>query len=462
MGAAVDGIAGEFTRVPITIYGVHLLILQAGTVTKEHKERPTQHCGLLFTLRGQAGIRIDDAYYEMKPGKMVHCAYGRMLEIRVDAEEFEGVLIQYLPDEGTGALAGLRCMSVPFELEPGADEELFELLRKLCLISRQSVPTTALKIGEITQRVMNRTFRLSRLEPKNPSEFRDDRRRRGDVTIDALADLFNKTAFVVEDVMRMSIPPGQQLERYRLPKCGFLFAVRGEARMSFPERDYRLEPGVLCHGSDGERMSLVPVGAESFEYYVVHYRFCERHEAVEEELPGHFTLRPGPQPRLIELLERLHYTAVMPGKLTSFRKKELFLAILGETFAACQSVRYGPDQLEAIERAIGYIHVHYAEPLTLEELARLQGMSVRQFSYLFHKNIGIRPIDYVIQYRIGRAKEILAMSRKPIGEIAAQVGYDDPQYFSRIFKRHTGLSPREARMMTQPETGVNNHPSFIE
>jgi len=461
MRADVDGIAEEFNRVPITIYGVHLLVLQAGTVTKEHKERPTQHCGLLFALRGRAGIRIDGAYYEMNPGKMVHCAYGRTLEIEVGAEEFEGLLIQYLPSQGAEALAGLRRMSHPFELEPGADEELFEQLRKLCLLSRQTVAASSLKVEELQRRILNLTFQLSRLGPK-PGSVREDDRRTTDIAIDALADLFNKTAFVVEDVMRLSILPSQRLERYRLPKSGFLFPVRGEARMSFEDGDYRLEPGTLCHGSEGQRMSLVPVGAESFEYYVVHYRFCGEREASAEALPGHFTLRPGLQPRLAELLERLHRTAVMPGKLTNFRKKELFLSVLGETFAACQSVRFGPGQLEAVERAIGYIHVHYADPLTLEELACLQGMSVRQFSYLFHKNIGIRPIDYVIQYRIGRAKEILAMSRKPIGEIAEMVGYDDPQYFSRVFKRHTGLSPREARLLTQPNAGVNNHPSFPE
>ncbi|MFC6552316.1 helix-turn-helix domain-containing protein [Cohnella cellulosilytica] len=445
----------------MTIYGVHLLVLQAGAVTKEHKERPTRHCGLLFALRGRAGIRIDGAFYGMKPGKMVHCAYGKKLEIEVGEEEFEGLLIQYLPGQGEEALAGLRHMPRSFELEPGADEELFEQLRKLCLLSRQSVPASASKLGELQRRILGLTFRLSRLEPKAAAGA-DDGGGTADVAVDALADLFNKTAFVVEDVMRLSILPGQRLERYRLPKSGFLFVVRGEARMSFRDGDYRLEPGALCHGSEGQRMTLVPVGAESFEYYVVHYRFCEEGNAAADGTPGHFTLRPGPQPRLLELLERLHHTAVMPGKLTSFRKKELFLSVLGETFAACQSVRFGPGQLEAVERAVGYIHVHYAEPLTLEELARLQGMSVRQFSYLFHKNIGIRPIDYVIQYRIGRAREILAMSRTPIGEIAAMVGYDDPQYFSRVFRRHTGLSPREARMLTQPNAGVDNHPSFLE
>jgi len=457
--------AEEFDRVPLTVHGVHLLVLQAGTVTQEHRERPTEHCGLLFALRGEAIVRLAQASCELKPGKAVHCAYGRKLEIRVGAEEFEGILIQYLPNKGPEMLHSLRYMPTDFELEPGEDEGLFGLLRLLCLVSRQPMPvsTASVRIGKLQQRILKETFRLSGLHSKAKTGTAE-RRHQADITIESLSDLFNKTAFIVEDVIRMTLSPGSRLGEYRLSKNGFLFAVRGQAIIRFREKEYGLEPGVVCHGPEGEQIVLTQRGGEEFEYYLIHYRFCGQHEAEAwaEEMPGDFVLRPGMQPRIMELLERLHQTAAMPGKLANLRRKELFLSILGEAFVACQSGLFSPRQLEAVERAIGYIHTHYAEPLTLEHLARLQGMSARQFSYLFHKNIGMRPIDYVIQYRIRRAREILATAgQQPIGEVAALVGYDDPQYFSRVFKRHTGMSPREARL-PRTTTGVDNHPSFIE
>jgi AraC-like DNA-binding protein/quercetin dioxygenase-like cupin family protein len=457
----VSGIAAEFNRVSMTIYGVHLLILQAGIVTKEHRERPTQHCGLLYGLRGEAEIRIDDAWYKLKPGKAMHCAYGQNLEMIVGAEEFEGVLVQYLPDKGIQLLSSLEYLSTAFELETGEDEGLFELLRKLCLISRQPMPTSAIKIKKLYERILKETFRLSRMEQTLDSR-KNEKGYRADALIDELADRFNRMAFLVEDVIRMAIAPGQKLEGYSLPKNGFLFAIQGQATMSFYENEYMLEPGVICHGSEGEKMSLSPCSGEDFEYYLIHYRLCGQDEVFAEGIPKDFVLRPGLQPRIVELLERLHQTAVIPGKLTNFRKKELFMSILGEVFTACQLAVLNPRQLEAIERAIQYIHAHYAEPLTLEHLAQIQRMSTRQFSYLFHKNIGIRPIDYVLQYRISRAREMLGMSESPIGEIAMLVGYDDPQYFSRVFRRHTGMSPSEARLLSRAIADVDNRPPFIE
>ncbi|MFD0672880.1 helix-turn-helix transcriptional regulator [Cohnella sp. GCM10027633] len=68
-------------------------------------------------------------------------------------------------------------------------------------------------------------------------------------------------------------------------------------------------------------------------------------------------------------------------------------------------------------------------------------MKPKYFSYLFRKYVGIGPIDYLIQYRMNRARELLATGQFSVAEVARSVGYLDAYYFSRLFKKHAGLPP---------------------
>ncbi|QIZ65955.1 response regulator transcription factor [Geobacillus subterraneus] len=102
-----------------------------------------------------------------------------------------------------------------------------------------------------------------------------------------------------------------------------------------------------------------------------------------------------------------------------------------------------------IGKAKDYIDRHYAEPLTLEEVAEHVGMSPYYFSKLFKEHFGITFIDYVTNVRIERAKEALVRTDCSLKEICFSVGYNDPNYFSRVFKKQTGWSPSEYRKQLQ-------------
>lgn len=98
---------------------------------------------------------------------------------------------------------------------------------------------------------------------------------------------------------------------------------------------------------------------------------------------------------------------------------------------------------EVIEEAISYIKRNYMNPLTLEELAAIHAMNPKRFSYYFYKYAGFRPIDFVIHYRMERASELLKIGNFPISDIAVSVGYANPLYFSRAFKKKFGVSPSD-------------------
>jgi two-component system, response regulator YesN len=108
-----------------------------------------------------------------------------------------------------------------------------------------------------------------------------------------------------------------------------------------------------------------------------------------------------------------------------------------------------------VEAAVAYIHEHYAdEQLSLQQVCKHIYLSMSYFSALFKPYTGETFVEYVTRYRLDKAKELLASSQLKTYELAAQVGYNDPQYFSVIFKRHIGMTPKEFRAAQKGQLSV--------
>jgi signal transduction histidine kinase/DNA-binding LacI/PurR family transcriptional regulator/AraC-like DNA-binding protein len=105
-----------------------------------------------------------------------------------------------------------------------------------------------------------------------------------------------------------------------------------------------------------------------------------------------------------------------------------------------------PPQTSAlVKRAVAYLHQNYTRPLARWEIANAVGASEDYLSRVFHRELGLSPWDYLNRYRVEQAKQLLRRTNNAIGAIAAQVGFKDPLYFSRVFRKVTGLSPSAFR-----------------
>ncbi|MFI3214005.1 MAG: response regulator [Eubacteriales bacterium] len=98
---------------------------------------------------------------------------------------------------------------------------------------------------------------------------------------------------------------------------------------------------------------------------------------------------------------------------------------------------------DVIERAKEYIHTHYKRELSLESISREMDVSPYYFSKLFKDVTGEGFIEYVTGIRIHKAKKMLLEGQATMKEICIEVGYSDPNYFSRIFKKCVGKTPTE-------------------
>jgi AraC-like DNA-binding protein len=94
-----------------------------------------------------------------------------------------------------------------------------------------------------------------------------------------------------------------------------------------------------------------------------------------------------------------------------------------------------------ISDAINYIQTHLQQNITVADLAKRANHNPDYFSRLFHENTGERPLTYIQSKRIERAQLLLTTTNMPFYEIAAETGFENLSYFSRIFKNITTQTP---------------------
>jgi AraC-like DNA-binding protein len=101
---------------------------------------------------------------------------------------------------------------------------------------------------------------------------------------------------------------------------------------------------------------------------------------------------------------------------------------------------------DIITRTIINMKENLGNRLTVEDMAKKHQLSSSHFSNIFHKATGMPPIDYFIHLKMQRACQLLYMNENKIKSIAMSLGYDDPFYFSRVFKKNMGISPEQYKL----------------
>ncbi|MBO7376301.1 MAG: helix-turn-helix domain-containing protein [Clostridia bacterium] len=107
----------------------------------------------------------------------------------------------------------------------------------------------------------------------------------------------------------------------------------------------------------------------------------------------------------------------------------------------CEKISTQGDYHPAVYAMIDYILKNLERKITVPEMAKKIGMSASHCNYIFKQNLGMTVGQYISETRLNLAQNELRNTRHSVQRIAAQVGYEDEFYFSRWFKKKTGLSP---------------------
>lgn len=151
-----------------------------------------------------------------------------------------------------------------------------------------------------------------------------------------------------------------------------------------------------------------------------------------------------------EDIKRLDHSQVLVHAKQILTEEEM-LAEFERVLAGTRIVPQPTSQV--VKQALTYIQRNYPHTLTRAELSAAVGVSEDYLSRIFSREMGLSPWEYLNRYRVLQAKQLLAESRASVTWIAGQVGFDDPAYFTRVFQKIEGCSPREyrARLAREPQ-----------
>lgn len=103
-----------------------------------------------------------------------------------------------------------------------------------------------------------------------------------------------------------------------------------------------------------------------------------------------------------------------------------------------------PEKKILVKNITDYFEKNYMKDISLNTISKNMYLSPVYISKVFKELMGDSPINYLIKIRLAKAKELLENERLPIKTVAKMVGYDDPYYFSKLFKKYYGIPPTKA------------------
>lgn len=231
------------------------------------------------------------------------------------------------------------------------------------------------------------------------------------------------------------------------------FLVEGERKLFFEDRVFSLKSGAFCvippyskHKTSGDGYKRININVSPSLLLGQEIDFLTRcGDSVA------FSLGTEAQALIIPLLER----GAEISLISTTEKQQISLSythtildlIRGAAILPIQeSVNTKGERVdEAMLSVAAYINTAYTEPLTLESLSSRFYVSKNTLSSRFKAAMNCTVIDYISFVRISRAKELLATTSKTIEEISELCGYSSANYFSLIFKKTIGISPRNYR-----------------
>jgi two-component system response regulator YesN len=131
--------------------------------------------------------------------------------------------------------------------------------------------------------------------------------------------------------------------------------------------------------------------------------------------------------------------------ITSSKELIETCGILFASLAACIHEGGLDQQQDPIARAIRYLELHYADPITLKEVADQVFLNPAYFSTLFKQRTGMTFVERMTTIRIEAAKKHLLQSGAKVSDVAEQTGFANVRHFNRVFKGETGMSPKDYR-----------------
>lgn len=229
----------------------------------------------------------------------------------------------------------------------------------------------------------------------------------------------------------------------------------GRGLIEVGDRSGPVQPGDLFQFAPGTHLRLTSSREQLLRYQSIHFDYgLLRWDGAngvwqpdsQAALPFPALMSLGERPALQDEFRQL--LAAWSAKTIGYEwyTRARFVSILDYLARALHaSDEQDATPSHAIRTTIEYIKRHLHEPIDRDVLAQHVSLSPSYFSTLFKQHTGYSPTQYIHKLRLDRAKQLLQTTQLSIQRIAEEVGFANAYYFTRVFTRETGLSPRSYR-----------------
>ena len=232
---------------------------------------------------------------------------------------------------------------------------------------------------------------------------------------------------------------------------GVSLCVSGKAYFDYGDEGFELKAGEMVFLPASSSYVVSCESEEPFIHYTVNFTLDRERSrdqgmtAFSEILSGNLRHITAPQNISSYLPKFEALLSVWQNKKNGYRvmSKALLYELLYLYFTDAGRAHRNRDEYELLLPAKKLLDAEYMNSQTTAELAELCGMSVTTFRRMFTRLFAMPPVEYRMNKRILRAKDLLLSGQYSISEAAKEVGFTDPNYFTRVFRTREGMSPSE-------------------
>jgi AraC-like DNA-binding protein len=234
-------------------------------------------------------------------------------------------------------------------------------------------------------------------------------------------------------------------KRGQTPFTVLQHTIGGAGNLRYENRSYRVRSGetLLLLVPHNHRYWLEEGGRWEFFWISMNGEEALRiHRAILAVTGPVLKLQPETVEHLADCSLRLITGGETPGRASAIAY-EAAMALYDDVFG---SHPVFSEEYRKMQHVIDHILANLEKPLPVEELARVSGLSRAHFSRVFAASEGMPPAEFVLQKRLQRAVKLLTKTADlPVKEVAIMSGFEDPNYFAKVFRRVFGASPTEFR-----------------